>query len=100
MCNTDLLVAIRAVHGGQRFIPAEVAIRLADHVTDEPLTQREVDVLRCVADGNSNRRIADRLSVSEDTIKTRMKNIMSKLAAEDRTHAVMIALRRGIIDKP
>jgi DNA-binding NarL/FixJ family response regulator len=100
MCNQDLVTAILEVHTGKRFIPPEVAMRLADHVTDEPLTQREVDVLRCVAEGNSNRGIADRLCVSEDTIKTRLKNIMSKLAAKDRTHAVMIALRRGIIDKP
>ena len=99
LCGTELLDALRAVHAGRRYIPRAVAAQLAEHVTDETLTDREVDVLRCVAEGNSNRRIANKLSVSEDTVKTRMKNIMCKLAATDRTHAVVIALKRGIIDK-
>ena len=94
----DLLSAIRSVHAGQRRIPREVADELAEHLGDDVLTERELDVLREVAAGNSNRRVAAELGISEETVKAHMKNILGKLAANDRTHAVTIALKRGIID--
>ncbi len=97
MIRKDLLDAIRSVHAGQRRIPHEVAAELAAHATDDALTPRELQVLKHVAAGKSNRVVAAELDVSEDTIKAHMKNIMSKLGANDRTHAVMIALKRGII---
>jgi DNA-binding NarL/FixJ family response regulator len=97
MIRKDLLEAIRSVHAGQRRIPHEVAAELAAHATDDALTPRELQVLEHVAAGKSNRVVAADLDVSEDTIKAHMKNIMSKLGANDRTHAVMIALKRGII---
>ena len=95
--RTELLEAIRAVHAGQRRIPSEVAAELAAHVAEDLLSARERDVLKRVAAGSSNRLIATQLFVSEDTVKSHMKNIMSKLSANDRTHAVTIALKRGII---
>ena len=95
--RTELLEAIRAVHAGQRRIPSEVAAELAAHVAEDLLSARELDVLKRVAAGSSNRLIATQLFVSEDTVKSHMKNIMSKLSAKDRTHAVTIALKRGII---
>lgn len=98
MIRTDLLEAIRSVHAGHRHIPREIAAELAAHVTDDALSPRELEVLKRVAAGNSNRLVALQLSLSEDTIKAHMKSIMSKLAANDRTHAVTIALKRGIID--
>jgi DNA-binding NarL/FixJ family response regulator len=98
MIRKDLLEAIRAVHAGQRYIPREVAGELAAHATDDALSPRELEVLKHVAAGGSNRRVAAELAVSEDTIKAHMKNILSKLGANDRTHAVTIALKRGIID--
>ncbi|GFE84174.1 DNA-binding response regulator [Steroidobacter agaridevorans] len=98
MIRKDLPDAIRAVHAGRRRIPAEVAEALASHFTDDALSPRELDVLQRIARGNSNRRVASQLSISEDTVKTHMKNIMSKLGANDRTHAVMIALKRGMIE--
>ncbi|MBC7990411.1 MAG: response regulator transcription factor [Luteimonas sp.] len=98
MIRSDLLAAIRSVHAGERRIPREVAAELAAHVTDDALSARELDVLKLVAAGNSNRRVADQLKVTEETVKSHMKNIMNKLVARDRTHAVMIALKRGIID--
>jgi DNA-binding NarL/FixJ family response regulator len=98
MIRTDLLEAIRSVHTGHRYIPREIAAELAAHVTDDALSPRELEVLKRVATGNSNRLIAAQLDVSEDTVKAHMKNIMSKLSANDRTHAVTIALKRGIID--
>jgi DNA-binding NarL/FixJ family response regulator len=98
MIRTDLLDAIRSVHAGYRHIPREIADELAAHVTDDALSPRELEVLKRVAAGNSNRLIAHQLALAEDTIKTHMKSIMSKLAANDRTHAVTIALKRGIID--
>jgi two-component system, NarL family, response regulator len=98
MIRKDLPDAIRAVHSGRRRIPAEVAEALASHFTDDSLSPRELDVLQRIAKGNSNRRVATQLSISEDTVKTHMKNIMSKLGANDRTHAVMIALKRGMIE--
>lgn len=95
--RTCLIDAIRAVHGGGRWIPSEVAIEIATHATDEKLTEREAEVLRQVAQGLSNREIGELLSLSEETIKARVKTILSKLGARDRTHAVVIALQRGLI---
>ncbi len=94
----NLLDTIRAVHAGRRCIPPEIALDLADHLADDALTEREVEVLRSVAMGNSNKLIADRLNLSEATVKGHMKNILAKLGASDRTHAVMIAMKRGFID--
>jgi two-component system, NarL family, response regulator len=79
-------------------IPPEVAAEMVEHIEDDALTEREIEVLLQVAAGNSNKRIADRLYISEDTVRSHMKNILSKLGANDRTHAVTIALKRGIID--
>jgi len=93
-----LLESIRAVHRGQRRIPSEVASDLAEYITAETLTAREIQILGQVANGNANKIIADRLSISEDTVKAHMKNILSKLVANDRTHAVTIAIRRGILE--
>jgi DNA-binding NarL/FixJ family response regulator len=93
----ELLDGIRQVHAGKKRIPAEVAARLAEHLSDESLTAREVEVLRQVASGNRNRDIAERLFISEETVKVHVKHIMDKLGANDRTQAVSIAIRRGII---
>jgi len=98
MIRVDLPDAIRSVHAGQRHIAQQVAAELAAHVTDGTLSAREVEVLKQVASGNSNRQIGERLFISEETVKAHIKNIMSKLSANDRTHAVMIGLRRGLID--
>jgi DNA-binding NarL/FixJ family response regulator len=98
LLQKELLETIRAVHAGQRRIPHEVAAELADHAIDDALTTREIDVLRLIAGGNSNKLIADQLSITEETVKGYVKNILSKLGASDRTHAVTIALKRGIID--
>jgi DNA-binding NarL/FixJ family response regulator len=98
LLQKELLETIRAVHAGQRRIPPEVAAELADHAIDDALTTREIDVLRLIAGGNSNKLIADQLSITEETVKGYVKNILSKLGASDRTHAVTIALKRGIID--
>ena len=98
LLQKELLETIRAVHAGQRRIPPEVAAELADHTIDDALTTREIDVLRLIAGGNSNKLIADQLSITEETVKGYVKNILSKLSASDRTHAVTIALKRGIID--
>jgi len=94
----ELVTVVRQVHAGKKRIPPEVAVRLAEHVTDESLTERERDVLVHVADGNRNRDIAERLLISEDTVKVHVKHIMEKLGANDRTEAVTIAIRRGIIE--
>lgn len=96
--HKELLDTIRAVHAGQKRIPPEIAAELADHATDDPLTEREVDVLRLIASGNSNKQIADRLSIGEATVKSHVTNILSKLGANDRAHAVTIGLKRGIIE--
>ena len=93
----DLVAAIRQVHAGRKSIPTEVAAQLAEHLSDEALTAREIDVLSRVAGGNRNRDIADELEISEETVKVHMKHIMEKLGASDRTGAVAIAVRRGII---
>jgi DNA-binding NarL/FixJ family response regulator len=98
LLRKELLETIRAVHAGQKRIPPEVAAELADHAIDDALTSREIDVLRLIAGGNANKLVADRLSITEETVKGHVKNILSKLGASDRTHAVTIALKRGIID--
>jgi DNA-binding NarL/FixJ family response regulator len=95
--HKELLDAIRAVHAGQKRIPPEIAAELADHATDDPLTEREIDVVRLIAAGNSNKQIADQLSIGEATVKSHVTNILSKLGANDRAHAVTIGLKRGII---
>jgi DNA-binding NarL/FixJ family response regulator len=93
----DLAEAIRQVHGGKKRIQPELAAQLAEHLGDEALTEREIEVLRHIAGGNRNRDIADRLFISEETVKVHVKHIMEKLGAADRTQAVAIAVRRGII---
>jgi len=93
----DLVEVIRQVHAGKKRVPIEVATHLAEHMSDESLTGREVDVLKHVAGGNRNRDIAERLFISEETVKVHIKHIMEKLGASDRTQAVAIAVRRGII---
>jgi DNA-binding NarL/FixJ family response regulator len=97
MPPTELLEVIRQVHAGKKRIPPEVASQLLEHMSDEVLTEREIEVLREVADGNRNREIAERLFISEETVKVHIKHIMEKLGASDRTQAVSIGLRRGII---
>ncbi len=93
----ELVEAIRQVHAGKKRIPAQIAAQLAEHMSDEGLTARETEVLRKVAEGNRNRDIGERLFISEDTVKVHIKHIMEKLGAGDRTQAVAIGLRRGII---
>jgi len=95
--HKELLDAIRAVHAGQKRIPPEIAAELAEHATDDALTEREIAVLRLVSSGNSNKEIAERLSVVEATVKSHVTSILSKLGANDRAHAVTIGLQRGII---
>jgi DNA-binding NarL/FixJ family response regulator len=94
----DLLDTIRAVHAGQRHIQSEVASELAQHAADQPLTEREIEVLKLIAKGCSNKIVADRLNISEDTVKGHVHNILDKLKANDRTHAVTIALHRGYFE--
>lgn len=93
----DLVEVVRQVHAGKKRIPPDVAAQLAEHLTDEALTPRELDVLRLVASGNRNREVGERLSISEETVKVHVKHIMEKLGASDRTQAVAIGIRRGII---
>src|SRR2546422_5686945 len=93
----ELVEVIRQVHAGKKRIPTEIAAHLAEHLSDEALTDREIDVLKHVAGGNRNRDIAERLFISEETVKVHIKHIMDKLGASDRTQAVAIAVRRGII---
>ena len=93
----ELLEVIRQVHAGKKRIPTQVAAQLAEHLSDEALTAREIEVLRSVAEGNRNRDIAERLFITEETVKVHIKHIMEKLGANDRTQAVAIGLRRGII---
>jgi DNA-binding NarL/FixJ family response regulator len=93
----ELVEVIRQVHAGKKRVPAEVAAYLAEHMSDEALTNREIEVLRHVAGGNRNRDIAEKLFIAEETVKAHMKHIMEKLGATDRTQAVAIAVRRGII---
>ena len=96
--HRELLDTIRAVHAGQKRIPPDIAAELAEHAADDHLTQREIDVLRLIAAGNSNKLIADHLSIGEATVKSHVTNILSKLGANDRAHAVIIGLQRGIIE--
>jgi DNA-binding NarL/FixJ family response regulator len=96
--HKELLATIRAVHAGRKSMSAEVSFQLAEHATDDALTQTEVRVLRLIAEGNANKEIAAQLSTSEDTVKGQVRNILSKLGAKDRTHAAMIGLKRGIIE--
>lgn len=98
LLHGELLETIRAVHAGLKRIPPEVAAELADHAADDSLTEREIEVLRLIAAGNANKIVADHLSITEETVKAHVKNILSKLDANDRTHAVTIALKRGIIE--
>jgi DNA-binding NarL/FixJ family response regulator len=98
LLRKELLETIRAVHAGQKRMPAEVAAEIAEHATDDALTAREIDVLRLIAGGNANKEIAIQLSITEETVKGHVKNILAKLGANDRTHAVTIGLKRGIID--
>lgn len=98
LVHKELLETIRLVHAGKKSISKEVSYGLAEHATDDPLTPAEVTVLRLIAAGNANKQIAEQLSVSEETVKGRVKNILSKLGANDRTHAAMIGLKRGIIE--
>jgi DNA-binding NarL/FixJ family response regulator len=93
----ELLGVIRSVHAGRRHIPQDVAARLAEHMGDDDLTARELDVLRLIRDGHRNKQIADRLSISENTVNFHVKNLVDKLGANDRTHAVTIAVRRGLL---
>jgi DNA-binding NarL/FixJ family response regulator len=94
----ELVQAIRDIHSGRRRIQPEIAQDLAEHFDGDRLSAREIDVLRCVAEGCSNKAVADTLKISEDTVKGHMKSIMSKLQANDRTHAVLIAMKRGFFD--
>lgn len=96
--HRDLLESIRAAHAGQKRIPVELAVTLADNISQNGLSSREVDVLRLVAEGNSNKEIASRLGISDETAKSHVGNIIAKLGANDRTHAVIIGLKRGIIE--
>jgi len=97
MLRKELLETVRTVHAGRKRIPPEIAIEIAEHHSDDFLTGREVEVLRHVAEGNANKMIADQLKISEETVKAHMRSILSKLGANDRTHAVTIAVKRGII---
>ena len=96
--HKELLEAVRAVHAGQKRIPPDIAAELAEHAMDDELTEREIDVLKLVAAGNGNKQIADQLSIGEATVKSHVTNILSKLGANDRSHAVTIGLKRGIIE--
>jgi DNA-binding NarL/FixJ family response regulator len=93
----ELLEVIREVHAGKKRIPSQIAAQLAEHLSDEDLTTREVEVLRQIAEGNRNRDIGEKLFITEETVKVHVKHIMEKLGASDRTQAVAIAIRRGII---
>jgi DNA-binding NarL/FixJ family response regulator len=97
MPPSELVLAIRQVHAGKKRVPPALATQLAEHLSDESLTAREVDVLKHLAGGNRNRDIAGRLFISEETVKVHVKHLMEKLGASDRTQAVAIAVRRGII---
>lgn len=96
--HRELLETIRAIHAGQKRIQPDIAAELAQYAADDPLSPREIDVLRLIAAGNSNKLIADQLSIGEATVKSHVTNILSKLGANDRAHAVTIGLKRGIIE--
>ena len=97
LLDKELLETIRAVHGGKKMLSAEASYELAEHATSDALTPVEIDVLRLIAAGHANKQIAAQLSITEDTVKGRVKSILSKLGANDRTHAAMIGIKRGII---
>jgi DNA-binding NarL/FixJ family response regulator len=96
--HRELLATIRAVHAGKRGLSPKASFELAEHAMDDASTPGEVEVLRLIATGNANKQIADLLSITEETVKGRVKNILSKLSANDRTHAATIGLKRGIIE--
>jgi DNA-binding NarL/FixJ family response regulator len=96
--HKELVDTIRAVHAGKKRLSPEASYQIAEHSTDDALTPAEISVLSLIAAGNANKQIADQLSITEDTVKWRVKNILSKLGAHDRTHAAMIGLKRGIIE--
>lgn len=96
--HSELLDTIRAVHAGKKALSPEASFQVAEHATDDALTPAEILVLRMIAAGNANKQIADQLSITEETVKSRVKNILSKLGANDRTHAATIGLKRGIIE--
>jgi DNA-binding NarL/FixJ family response regulator len=98
LVRKEFIETIRTVHSGKRRVPAEIATEIAEHVADDALTTREIEILRRVAAGKSNKLVAAELDISEGTVKTHMKSILPKLDASDRTHAVMIALKRGILE--
>jgi len=98
LLHRELLETIRAVHAGKKALSPEASFELAEHAMDDALTSAEVDVLRLIAAGNANKQIASHLSITEETVKGRVKNILSKLNANDRTHAATIGLKRGIIE--
>jgi len=97
MPKSEMLDVIRSVHAGRRHVPNAVAARLAEHMGEEDLTNRELDVLRLIRDGYRNKQIADQLSIAETTVNFHIKNLVDKLQANDRTHAVTIAIRRGLL---
>ena len=97
MPKDELLAVVRSVHAGRKYVPPEVAARLAEHLGEEDLTTRELEVLRLIRDGYRNKQIADQLSIAETTVNFHIKNLVDKLGANDRTHAVTIAVRRGLV---
>ena len=98
LLRKELLETVRAVQAGRKCIPPEAAVQLADHAGDEELSAREIEVLQLIAGGNANKQIANQLLITEETVKGHVKNILAKLSANDRTHAVTIGLKRGIIE--
>jgi DNA-binding NarL/FixJ family response regulator len=96
--HKELLATIRAAHAGKKILSPEASLEIAEHVTDDALTPAEISVLRLIAAGNANKQIADELSTTEESVKSRVKSILSKLGANDRTHATTIAIKRGIIE--
>jgi len=96
--HKELVETIRAVHAGRKALSSEASYEIAEHATDDALTPAEINVLRLIAAGNANKQIADQLKISEETVKSRVKSILSKLGANDRTHAAMIGMKRGIIE--
>ena len=98
LLHKELLETIRAVHAGRKTLSPDASFQIAEHAADEALTPGEIDVLRLIAGGNANKEIAVQLSITEETVKGRVRNILAKLGANDRTHAAMIGLKRGIID--
>ena len=96
--HKELIDTIRAVHAGKKALSPEASYEIAEHATDDALTPAEINVLRLIAAGNANKQIADQLKITEETVKSRVKSILSKLGANDRTHAAMIGMKRGIIE--